>query len=309
MKPDIQGILEPFDKQIFFDQYLESRSLIIKRNNEQYFSDFLNLESIHKLVKEAVALNSPDMKLIRPGGKINFSEYRTYNRVQNIEISISIDYEKVLSFFEQKNAGISLQNKAALFIGGQSLSRAVSTELHCNSGFSITITPPSFPGFASRYEAHDIFILQLQGKKRWKIFESGFPFPLRMQKNNPVSADSLKVLYDAELDSGDTLYVPRGMVFEEGSSGEISAYFRLDIHLTTYTRLFLDLIRELGEEESLFRRDYFFDHLRKASSAKVPLENIIHLIETKFNIRQMDAVFEKDAVKGAHAGKKELASL
>ena len=43
------------------------------------------------------------------------------------------------------------------------------------------ITPPSSRGFSAHYDVHDVFVLQLAGRKHWTIHEPVHPDPLRDQ--------------------------------------------------------------------------------------------------------------------------------
>ena len=43
------------------------------------------------------------------------------------------------------------------------------------------ITPPQNRGFDDHYDVHDVFVLQIEGTKRWIIHEPVHPDPLRDQ--------------------------------------------------------------------------------------------------------------------------------
>lgn len=72
----------------------------------------------------------------------------------------------------------------------------------------------SFAGdgtFGQHWDTHDVFVIQLIGRKRWRIFPPTFPLPLTYQTNDK-SGQSCPTEPAAEfiLEEGDVMYVPRG---------------------------------------------------------------------------------------------------
>ena len=43
------------------------------------------------------------------------------------------------------------------------------------------LTPPGNQGFATHYDTHDVFVLQVDGRKRWRIHPPVLPDPLERQ--------------------------------------------------------------------------------------------------------------------------------
>jgi hypothetical protein len=65
--------------------------------------------------------------------------------------------------------------------------------------------------FGKHWDTHDVFAIQLLGRKRWQVFAPTFPLPLAMHGSRgsghtcPASPG-----LDCDLEPGDVLYVPRG---------------------------------------------------------------------------------------------------
>ena len=43
------------------------------------------------------------------------------------------------------------------------------------------VTPPSSRGFSAHYDVHDVFVLQLAGRKRWTVYAPVHPGPAAHQ--------------------------------------------------------------------------------------------------------------------------------
>jgi ribosomal protein L16 Arg81 hydroxylase len=65
--------------------------------------------------------------------------------------------------------------------------------------------------FGRHWDTHDVFALQLIGRKRWQVFAPSFPLPLGMHRSEGAEAFCPATpTLDCVLESGDALYVPRG---------------------------------------------------------------------------------------------------
>jgi ribosomal protein L16 Arg81 hydroxylase len=65
--------------------------------------------------------------------------------------------------------------------------------------------------FGKHWDTHDVFAIQLIGKKRWQVFAPTLPLPLSHQTSEALRHTCPTVpALDCELEAGDMLYIPRG---------------------------------------------------------------------------------------------------
>jgi ribosomal protein L16 Arg81 hydroxylase len=65
--------------------------------------------------------------------------------------------------------------------------------------------------FGRHWDTHDVFAIQLIGRKRWQVFEPTWPLPLGMHRSDDSGhACPAEPILDVSLEAGDLLYVPRG---------------------------------------------------------------------------------------------------
>jgi len=81
--------------------------------------------------------------------------------------------------------------------------------------------------FGRHWDTHDVFALQLIGRKRWQVFAPTFPLPLGMHRSEGNGNDCPTTpALDCMLEAGDMLYVPRGwwhhVLPQEGPSLHLS---------------------------------------------------------------------------------------
>ena len=80
------------------------------------------------------------------------------------------------------------------------------------------MTPAGSSGFAPHWDDIDAFLLQVEGRKYWKVYapESDSDELPRESSGNFTEADmrGRKPTFEGWLESGDLLYIPRGFIHQ-----------------------------------------------------------------------------------------------
>jgi len=91
-------------------------------------------------------------------------------------------------------------------------------------------------GFDRHCDTHDVIVLQVYGKKYWRVYEGGRPHPLKDDiAPNDVAPE--KVLWEGMLEDGDALYIPRGWWHEASAIDEATLHLTFGIHQRTGVNL------------------------------------------------------------------------
>ena len=111
------------------------------------------------------------------------------------------------------------------------------------------VTPPQNQGFSAHYDVHDVFVVQLEGEKRWQIHRPVLASPLRDQPWNDRRTDVEKrsaeaPLMEKLLKPGDCLYLPRGHLHAATALGGVSTHLTLGIHVWTRFALAQQLVHQ-----------------------------------------------------------------
>ena len=108
-------------------------------------------------------------------------------------------------------------------------------------------------GFDIHWDDHDVFILQVAGRKRWSVYGQTRPHPL-VNDIEKAERPTREPLWDGTLEDGDLLYIPRGWWHVAEPLAEPTLHLTVGVH----NRTGLDLLRWLAErmrESETFRRD------------------------------------------------------
>lgn len=164
------------------------------------------------------------------------------------------DVERVLAEWEG-GATIVLQGlhltRPALGEFCRSLEQALGHPTQANAYY----TPRSAQGLPVHHDTHDVFVLQVGGEKRWKVYEPVFELPLKNQRYTPELGGPGQTVEDRVLRPGDTLYLPRGWLHEAMTSDTDSLHLTIGVNVVTWLDAFKAALDELGDDVR-FRRSW-----------------------------------------------------
>jgi hypothetical protein len=119
------------------------------------------------------------------------------------------------------------------------------------------LTPAASQGFATHYDTHDVFVLQVDGRKRWRVHEPVLRDPLERQswggRADEVSAvaDGAPAL-DEVLEPGDALYLPRGWLHSAAAQEEASLHITVGVKALTRYAL-VEALLDLAADDPRLR--------------------------------------------------------
>lgn len=137
--------------------------------------------------------------------------------------------------------------------------QALCGEVGAFTGMSTTANAYlSFGGrgsFGAHWDTHDVFAIQLIGRKRWRLSAPTFPLPLSQHRSQdsghrPPHEPALDVV----LETGDLLYVPRGWWHQVLPFDQASLHLSVGAYAPTVHDYLMWLASRLLPHESVARR-------------------------------------------------------
>ncbi len=218
---DFAEFLAPFDAGTFRSQYYGKRPLHVRRNGAvtgllpwQRFNEVLaltpywNEESLKVYFKSRAALreNYCDTADVRPGtlAPVNPAKLKALTAlgasiVANHLHRVCPEVGAVAAMLEREFAARAFANVYCSFRGVQA--------------------------FQTHFDLHDVFAVQAEGEKTWRVYESRADTPV-----NPVppgdewekwlTESRGKLLFEAHMKPGDILYLPRGQYHDALTGAE-----------------------------------------------------------------------------------------
>jgi lysine-specific demethylase/histidyl-hydroxylase NO66 len=216
------------------------------------FDDLLSLDDVDRILS-TTSPRTPLFRMVKDGTPLPPSTYTKSGRIGSVPLSDLADPGRI---FDQFAAGatIVLQGLQRYWAPLTRFCRDLELFLTHPVQVNAYLTPPASRGLGVHHDTHDVFVLQVHGRKLWQVWDAAVPFPLGHQTKLPPGAEAPAEppLVAAELAPGDCLYVPRG--FRHAARTAETASLHLTVGMLTYN--WNDLLREvleLATEETWFR--------------------------------------------------------
>lgn len=234
----LEYLLSPLNKNEFIDKSFGKRAVHIQGEADK-FGDLLSWNELNDIVNERFAGNE----------------------------RVKLVYEKqVLPAESFKDLDTWIRRGATLVIDGihrldlvlGQFATLLGRDLNLPAAINSYISWPSKQGFDNHLDFHDVFVIQTEGEKRWRVYEpSEFGIPVEQMHGKAVGDPPAedKLYLDCTLRKGDVLYIPRGhwhYAIAETPS------IHLTVGLTPRSGVdFLQvLVTQLMEKDEFFRRDF-----------------------------------------------------
>jgi len=216
------------------------------------FDDLLALDDVDRILS-TTAPRVPLFRMVKDGKPLPSSAYTKSGRIGSMPLSDLADPGRIFDQFAG-GATIVLQGLQRYWSPLTAFTRDLELFLTHPVQVNAYLTPPASRGLGVHHDTHDVFVLQVHGRKLWQVWDAAVPFPLGHQTKLPPGAEAPTEapLVEAELAPGDCLYVPRG--FRHAARTAETASLHLTMGMLTYN--WNDLLREvldLATEETWFR--------------------------------------------------------
>lgn len=219
----------------------------------QGFTDLLSPADADELLSRR-GLRTPFLRVAKDGQLVPAARW-TGGGGAGAEIGDQVLDEKVLELYAS-GATLVLQGLhriwPALVDFARDLGAALGQPLQVNA----YLTPTGSQGFATHYDTHDVFVLQVDGRKHWRIHPPVLPDPLEKQPwggradEVAATAEGIAAL-DVVLEPGDALYLPRGWLHSAQAQESSSLHLTVGIRALTRYALVEELLALAAEDPRL----------------------------------------------------------
>ncbi len=257
LKLGLDWLLKPIDLADFFARYWEKEPLLLQRENSEYYNELFSLKDIDYVIS-CTDLRFPAARMVKEGANLPVSAY-----AEDVVWGSDTYYGTIIpeKLYKQYQEGASVVFQA-LHRSWKPLNlfcRELEKYFRHHVQTNLYLTPKAAQGFKPHYDTHDVFILQIAGRKHWKIYEPPLNLPHRSQPSNNAQLlkEPGKLIMEFDLKAGDLLYLPRGYVHEALTSESESLHITLGITAFTYIEVLNEIINEALQslkQEELFRR-------------------------------------------------------
>jgi len=200
-------LIAPVSTETFFREYWNRRSLLV-RGDARKFPGLFAWSEINRIAKEH-RLQPPQIRLAHEGKSTDdllFLKTRVTPRGTTI---YSIDIP-VLYRLLKEGASLVLDAVDEMSPTVSTFCESLGRDFACQFSVNAYAVWGSTPGFGVHWDDHDLFVVQVSGRKHWRLFGATRPYPLdRDVEPNPFP-DTSSFEWEAVVEPGDVIYIPRG---------------------------------------------------------------------------------------------------
>lgn len=282
----LAGLLAPFDLGAFLERHWDAAPLRVAGGGRD-FSGLISTRRIDALVAEQV-FSSEELSMARSEPRLSADAYLAENGLADPGL-VARRY--------QEGATLILPQLHRRERPLADLCRALENELGHPVQTNIYLTPPTAQGFQTHYDTHDVFILQVEGAKRWRLYDAPAGAVFRGERFEPGAVKAGEISDEFVLQPGDMAYVPRGLMHDAINEGEEDA--SLHITVGVLARTWADFLLEAVSEAALKTPSLRSVLPAHVSSAEPDLGAIAHAFNAALESVRREADLE--AVAGLFA--------
>jgi ribosomal protein L16 Arg81 hydroxylase len=205
--------------------------VVVLRHNPKYYAGLLSLVNVDHILSLSTG-RAPEIRLLREGREIPLEALGTGWMLGSAGVLESLYAEY------RRGSTILLQFLHERWEPLRHLCWSLAAEFSAFLQVNVYLTPAKAQGLKTHYDTHDVFVLQTEGSKHWRLYQGPIPLPVRGQMYEEV-----------DLQQGDLIYIPRGLMHDAVSADSMSLHLTVGVNTFTWAALLLRAV------ESLIQRD------------------------------------------------------
>lgn len=242
---DFAELIAPVSVERFLAAHWERAPLHLTGRDAQYFGALLTLRDFDRLLADFGRPHAHGVRLAKhDGGKSGALPGEAPVHTDALYDAYSRGHTVNVNDVAERHAPI------------RALTERLFALFTCKITANLFLTPPGSRAFPLHFDTHEVLVLQLEGKKHWRVYAPSEPLPIKqLAVERELPADPERpLLFDRELEPGDFLHVPRGFGHEAFTGGHASLHLTVGLHALTYRDLLVALVEQQARRQPALRR-------------------------------------------------------
>lgn len=266
---ELDFLLAPTTAEEFFARRWEREPLVVARDEPGRFSSLLAWDDLDHVVSTGCDLpngagEAPAVEILGDAALVREVEARHAHR-------LAAAYDAY-----ERGASLRVNGVQQFWKPLRLLCRALEQVFNFPVKANLYASPAGARSSPRHYDKHDVLVLQLAGRKHWRVYRPVVPLPLahtpalpfeqrghelKHHRGGPVRGRAR--IGDEEAGApvlehlareGDTLYLPRGFVHEVWATDAASLHVTLGVHVLTWMHLLSVALGQVSNADERFRR-------------------------------------------------------
>lgn len=226
------------DENVFFEQYFNTRPMVRRRALPDAADRVLSLSGIDRLVN-LEGVRPPYISVAKDGRPVPPQAFTRATTVQGTFVPDAVVPGKVRELFD---SGATVTWVALNHVDPdvRDFCRMFSEAFATRCDGVVFLTPPDTQGYQAHQDAVDVFVVQLEGRKHWRVWED------RSRGTGLCDVGTLGTpSLDVCLEPGDLLYIPHHTPHVAVAEEETSLHLSVTVRPRTWRDLVLLSVHRL----------------------------------------------------------------
>eukprot|EP00698_Gefionella_okellyi_P014945 TRINITY_DN4177_c0_g2_i1.p1 TRINITY_DN4177_c0_g2~~TRINITY_DN4177_c0_g2_i1.p1 ORF type:complete len:500 (-),score=120.33 TRINITY_DN4177_c0_g2_i1:105-1604(-) len=218
-----EWLIAPVTSDEFYEKYFEKRPLIIKRKKATYYDGWFSTKEIEAVLREREIMYGKDIDVTR----YKKGERHTYNKEGE-----RAKFEDVWRKFKDNKCSVRVLRPQEYSDSVWQLLSCLEEHWGSGAGSNSYLTPAGAQGFSPHFDDVDVFAMQLEGGKHWRLYhnQQESDWLSRTPSGNFKQEEIGDPFVEVYLEAGDLMYFPRGVIHQARSPDDVHS-----LHLTIST--------------------------------------------------------------------------
>jgi hypothetical protein len=244
----LDQLLYPITTAAFLSEYWEKQPLHVARSSPAWCRELPSIDDLDAIISLASApgLVRDELRLVRT----------TLKGLEDAPIELGHDGRPDLSAVYRAYATgwtIVVNRLHLRWASVARMAAGIEEEIGYCVGVNLYCTPSGSRGFQAHADGHDVFLLQMEGRKSWRIFPPKYELPLEDARAHVKAQEMGRPLVELTAEPGHLLYIPRGFIHEGAANSDASMHFTIGIHVITWVELLEAALHVVAEQDARFR--------------------------------------------------------
>lgn len=241
--PDFEELVG--DPEVYFAEYANKRPMLRSGSPIGDPQEILSLAHLDKLI-HSEAIRPPYIRVFSGGVAVPPARYTRTIKIQGIDVPDVVIPDRVYALFRD-GATVTWHSLNQHVPHLRELARELSIRFGTRSDITAFLTPPRKQGFEPHHDPVDVFALQLEGTKRWRVWK-----PIR-ERRADIGHYRLEDLGEPDLDvtlrPGDVLHIPFNTPHMAVSEDQISLHLSVMVQPLMWRDLMLRTVERLTQDD------------------------------------------------------------
>lgn len=209
-----KDILHPLSRATFLQDFFDQKHFYYEGVADR-FSNLLTSIQLKEFIKISPLWNEANLKLYHQGQSIPPELFCHPASTLHQGLVLKPNLELIESHLTQ-GATLVANDIGTLTSGLRNVSHEFAENLEAPIQANLYYSVKAQPGFLTHFDVHDVFVLHLEGEKKWRLYEGKAVAPIHHPIFNNLTqemheAQKGPLLTEVHLKPGSFLYLPRGM--------------------------------------------------------------------------------------------------